>query len=363
MILRCGSAKINSKIMTMEKFGESPFNPSIGDGGSPQDREPRFSDEGRIPRPQNDIMSPELAKRKADVIEADRERARKIEGRLQAEKKSTENQLLTRQEHEKKLNDRFTEIINKQKLSGYPVNETDGRIDIDAFEGAPNFDKSVIERDRDTIDRLNHNFKKDGQKSEGIGEGAEKLVSILFSKLLPDCNIFRTSQIDDQKGSSDRIDSMLFVDGQVVCALDVAANFSGEARIGNKENKVSEQNESGGVGAKYCFEKRGNEIIYNPEINVPVFSVKIDPELFNGIKFTSESKFEQPEMELMCKVLVSIYDQIETLEQMLEKGRIQFDSEIDEKNIFVERLRIFKEKLLKKISKDRAQKYLDEQEK
>lgn len=333
----------------MEKFGN--FD------NSPYDREPRFPDEERIPRPQNDIMDERLAEARAVAFAADLKRNREQEA------KPTNNQSLSQQERERNLDNRFSEIIKKQRLSGFPVDQKDGKIDINAFENAPNFGKSVIERDKDIIDRLDHDFKKDKQKSEGIGEKAEKMTSILFSKLLPDCDIVRTSKIDDEQGRFDRIDSMLFIDGRVVCAFDIAADFLREKRIENKEKKIFEQNKSGGVGAKYSFEKKGDEIIYKSEINIPIFGVKIDPGLLNKINFSNDAKFEKPEMELMCKVLVSIYNQIEDLEQILEKGGIQFDPEIDDKNIFIKRLQIFKEKLLKKISKDRAQKYLDEQEK
>ncbi len=359
----------------MEKFGEIPFEQNAGDGlnvtrenGLPHGREPLFPDKANIPRPQNDIMNPALATAKKAALLADCKRAEAIKKRLEEEQKQkkslAEKQPLNWQERERKLNDNFKKIVCKQKSAGFPVDIDDGRINIYDFEGISNFDQSVIKSDKEMIERLDYAFKADGEKekqSSGIGEKSEKLVSVLFSKLLPDCNILRASKIDDEYDKSDKIDSMLLIDGKVVCAFDVAADFSQEKRINEKEKKVSMQNRGGGVKIKYCFEERGDKIIYKPETNIPAFNIKIDPDLFDKIKFSSK-KFERPEMQLMCNVLVSVYKQIEELEELLQEGNIKFDPEFGNQDIFAERLEALKDKLSDKISKDRAQKYLDEQE-
>jgi hypothetical protein len=344
---------------------------------NPENKEPQFGDvdvgnvqpEGGLthgippePRPRIPFGSAEAAKRarlfqetKAAALENELLARQKKEERVKNEQ---EVKPLSWKERGEKLDEIVAQIAAGQRATGLPVGP-DGRIDINYFEGKPNFSSSVIDADRKMIERLSYKYK--GQEASS-GEQAEKTIYTLFSKFLPDCEIVRTSIVDDEDINYDRLDCGLFIEGKLICAFDVVCTSWNKQRVDGKEIKVRQQNTTGGAGVKYCFEKNGAVFTYKSETNVPVFNIRVDPKLFDNINFSQRDSLTKSEMDLICETLGSIYDQIEELKTLLREGKIKFDARFDNEDIFRKRLESLEAKLNERMSPAKVKEYLKKPE-
>jgi len=241
---------------------------------------------------------------------------------------------------------KFIEIVSEMQRKEGLLVDNFGRIEMGGFKGI--FGEKVIEGDKKYIAeifrKIYGNLREEeilNKRLESDGEKLELLKQAVFYKNLRErALVVRSSLYDDLKN---KVDNILIErgTGNIICAFDEVSDISGIEHE-NKERKIHQENEKGGVSLKYglVLDKDG-KIILGSLSNIPIFYLALPRHLLikiiNGFKPSLE---EQSDLEknLFSYFINSIRLQIDKLKLSYLTLDEKLKSRLDLFSRFIEKL-------------------------
>ncbi len=157
----------------------------------------------------------------------------------------------------------------------------------------------------------------------------EKAVTAVFHKVLKDeFMVVRSSEFDDYENGADNI-IINKETGDVVCAFDevressVAVRKTREEEIDertrteDKQEKIKRKAKKGGTKIKYGFGSKEGKLVRQEIKEVPMFYISVQAEELDDLLEKMDYEAEKPnqtELEIFDKLLISLNEQVETLQ-------------------------------------------------